>query len=82
MATLSSKVKTVFLLGLATTAAVLVSDVLINACVVMSLLSFCNPAPILRLFSVPASALNVEPQGGFGGGVGNPTNRRGSGARR
>ena len=32
--------------------------------------------------SVPASALNVEPQGGFGGGTGNPTNRRGSGARR
>ena len=38
--------------------------------------------------SVPPSALNVappappEPQGGFGGGTGNPTNRRGSGARR
>ena len=38
--------------------------------------------------SVPPSALNAAPptppptQGGFGGGVGNPTNRRGSGARR
>ena len=35
--------------------------------------------------SVPPSALNVTPptpQGGFGGGTGNPTNRRGSGARR
>ena len=59
MTTLSSNVNTVFLLGLATTAAVLVSDVLINACVVISLLSFCNPAPILNSFSVPARALIV-----------------------
>ena len=35
--------------------------------------------------SVPPSALNATPpapQGGFGGGTGNPTNRRGSGVRR
>ena len=57
--TLSSKVKTVFLLGLATTAAVLTSEVLTNACVVISLLSACKPAPILKLFSVPANALIV-----------------------
>ena len=59
LTTLSSNVKTVFLLGLATTAAEEVSDVLTNACVVMSLLSFCSPAPILKVVSVPANALIV-----------------------
>ena len=51
--TLSSNINTVFLEGLATTAAVDVSDVLTNACVVISLTDLCTPELILKCVSVP-----------------------------